>query len=307
MAAAMDIVHMKNLDFLLEVEQHNDSMLPPPMQDTNDFGAEDWNGAADALQQNANLLFNRHRAQTEEQHDEEMAQTAALLSPVTAQSETDSVHTASSKWKLVRNTVLPSAPSSPSRQKIVLSDINPAEDEETGEVDTNALPSSKRLDDSGTGGTENQEPGKKPSSFKARPAKSKFVMELEEFFVPRRKTIFYFLRNTIFFIILPCMGLAAVLFYFAGNPPTGKVDLSANTTNASGGFVNQNGDSISEETASASWWLLFIGVRQMLIFVLAKGVELFLIDFLSVRSRFSVKVLGPWGTLFLLQTKGYVI
>lgn len=69
--------------------------------------------------------------------------------------------------------------------------------------------------------------------------------------------------------------------------------------------MNSKGESIDPKTASTSWWLLFIGVRQVVTFVTAKAVELFFFDFLSVRSRFSVKILGPWGTLFILQSKGW--
>ena len=62
---------------------------------------------------------------------------------------------------------------------------------------------------------------------------------------------------------------------------------------------------VDPKSASASWWLLFIGVRQVIIILLAKAVELIFIDFLSVRSKFSVKVLGSWGTLLVMQSKGW--
>lgn len=51
--------------------------------------------------------------------------------------------------------------------------------------------------------------------------------------------------------------------------------------------------------------LLFLGVRQVAVLLLAKCAEIFFIDILSVRSKFSVRVLGPWATLFILQTKGF--
>ena len=297
---------MKNMDFLLEVENHSESMLPPPLQDTTNDGHEDLTGAADALQQNANLLYNRHRTHTEEHlYDEELGQTAALLSPVASSVESESVQTASSRWKLMKNAVLSPRPST-----LAGPDDTPSESPDNDaapEVDSNGPPSSKRLNQAqppDSNGAGNQQPGQK-ATFKVRSSKNAFVSEFEDFFAPRRKTIIYFLRTTVFFIILPCMGLAAILFYLADNPPTGRVDLSPNATNATGGLVNEKGEEIEQDKASASWWLLFIGVRQVVTFVLAKAIELFFIDFLSVRSRVSVRVLGPWGTLLVLQAKGW--
>jgi hypothetical protein len=51
--------------------------------------------------------------------------------------------------------------------------------------------------------------------------------------------------------------------------------------------------------------ILFIGVRQLITLTLSKAMELFVIDFLSLRTRFTMRLLGPWITLFILQARGW--
>jgi hypothetical protein len=51
--------------------------------------------------------------------------------------------------------------------------------------------------------------------------------------------------------------------------------------------------------------LLFIGVRQLITLSLGKATEIFVIDFLSIRRRFTIRLLGPWVTLFILQARGW--
>jgi hypothetical protein len=41
------------------------------------------------------------------------------------------------------------------------------------------------------------------------------------------------------------------------NPPTGRIDLRAS---ANGTIVQLNGEKIDPDTASASWWIIFICV-----------------------------------------------
>jgi hypothetical protein len=60
------------------------------------------------------------------------------------------------------------------------------------------------------------------------------------------------------------------------------------------------------ESASVSWWFLFIGVRQVITFSLAYATERLITDYI-VRTLWVVKVLGPIGTLFVAQSKGWPI
>jgi hypothetical protein len=102
--------------------------------------------------------------------------------------------------------------------------------------------------------------------------------------------------------------VSAILFYLAGNPPCGltrqcieKNDLEEgsnvtllDTSELAGLLVS----------ASASWWLLFI-VRQLITLTMAKATQAFLVDYLALRSRWIVWMLGPFVTLFMVQSKGW--
>ena len=70
----MDVVHTQHLDLLQD--DLSDDALPAPLLNKADavLGATT---SADALHQNANLLFTRHRTTTEDRVDEEMGE--ALL------------------------------------------------------------------------------------------------------------------------------------------------------------------------------------------------------------------------------------
>ena len=275
LAAAMDVFHTQHMD-LLNDDDHSDDALPAPLQNKVDATVSGGISSADALQKNANLIYNRHRTQTDDQKDEEKPE---LVLP-SVNSDSSSVSTAASKrWQLLRNNLAATKGSlsdSPSKEGRIGDDSLRIEEEPDVLTSSDDAPSPNDKD----GTPPNDEAGKKPTSFEVRPSKNKFVTELEEFFAPRRKTIFHFLRVVILLVIVPSLGVSALLFYFAGNPPTGVVDVKSNSTS----LVNESGRPIDPQTASASWWLLFLGVRQVVTFVLAKAVELFFIDFLLINS-----------------------
>ena len=91
----------------------------------------------------------------------------------------------------------------------------------------------------------------------------------------------------------PATGLAAILFYLTDNPPTGR---------ASNGYTALG---TSGDVASASWWILFICVRQVTTFSLAMLAQLLVVDFLCLGTRVLLKLLGPVLTLLLAQSKGW--
>ena len=61
----------------------------------------------------------------------------------------------------------------------------------------------------------------------------------------------------------------------------------------------------SLEEASVSWWILFVGVRQMITFCLAVLMETVVIDFLMFRTRFFPKLIGTELALLVGQSKGW--
>ena len=52
------------------------------------------------------------------------------------------------------------------------------------------------------------------------------------------------------------------------------------------------------------WWLLFV-VRQIITFSLSHLAQAILVEYLALRSKVSVVLLGPFVTLFLVQSKGW--
>jgi hypothetical protein len=248
----MDFVHAQNLDFCQDAGERDENLLPPKFQETHPNG--EWPAsasAADALQQNANMIYQRHRTATEEQIDEEAGQTAALLSPTI--SDGDSLEmTASMRWRLLQTAT---AVTSPKHADGSLEASDPlAEVPEGSEDDDLPTAAAEPTKDKPQSSSSIPVP-RQNGTYKLGSSKTKFMSELEEFFAPRRGTIYYFLKRTICFVMLPSLGIAAILFYLGENSPTGRLDLNGSK---SGSLINTDGQRVDEKTASASWWLLFI-------------------------------------------------
>jgi hypothetical protein len=109
------------------------------------------------------------------------------------------------------------------------------------------------------------------------------------FFRPRQDRAWTYIKTILFYLILPAGTIAAILFYFCENPPTGKGKAEPD----------------SQERASASWWLIFICIRQVLTLSLALGMQAFIIDFLSLGSRLMLRLVGPVITLLIVTSKGW--
>lgn len=107
------------------------------------------------------------------------------------------------------------------------------------------------------------------------------------FFRPRREHMMSYMKRIICWVMVPFIGIAAILFYFADNTPTGKA------------IDGEPGD-----RASASWWLLFV-VRQVVTATLALGLQVFVIDFLCIGTKGMLRLLGPLLTLLVVQSKGW--
>ena len=61
----------------------------------------------------------------------------------------------------------------------------------------------------------------------------------------------------------------------------------------------------SEPIASVSWWVLFLGVRHVLVFLLARATDVFVIDYIVLQHPRVVRLLGPRVSLVILQSKGW--
>eukprot|EP00557_Chaetoceros_sp_GSL56_P005248 CAMPEP_0176505866 /NCGR_PEP_ID=MMETSP0200_2-20121128/16732_1 /TAXON_ID=947934 /ORGANISM="Chaetoceros sp., Strain GSL56" /LENGTH=1081 /DNA_ID=CAMNT_0017905467 /DNA_START=263 /DNA_END=3505 /DNA_ORIENTATION=- len=96
----------------------------------------------------------------------------------------------------------------------------------------------------------------------------------------QRKNIKRFIK-AFFFVLVPLLVLAFILFYFAGNP---------------GNFRG----------ASYSWWCLF-AIRLGITLTLARVTEFILIDYIALETNITVRVIGRMLTLMLIQAKGWPI
>lgn len=159
-------------------------------------------------------------------------------------------------------------------------------------------------DSGGTGGgspPNNLKPstiGPKPGWLRRMANKVGFVRDIDDFLQPRRESIWVFIK-AVLWVSLPSLGVAFILYYLGDNPPTGTVDRT------SGVLVDENGELVDPTHASASWWLLFIGVRQLVTFSMARFMEGFLVDFICLERRWSLSCFGPTFTLLIVQSKGW--
>mmetsp|Transcript_31570 Transcript_31570/g.76534 ORF Transcript_31570/g.76534 Transcript_31570/m.76534 type:complete len:1185 (-) Transcript_31570:186-3740(-) len=135
----------------------------------------------------------------------------------------------------------------------------------------------------------------RPNPFKHLPYSGKIKKDWEVFsgfLRPRRQTMMTYARIVLFYVMIPSLTIAAILFYLAGNPPYGKCESSA-------------GCQPRKDHASASWWVLFVGCRQVVIVILSVLTQGLLIDFFALRTTLTLRFCGPMFTLFIVQSKGW--
>ncbi|KAL3920631.1 MAG: hypothetical protein SGILL_003161 [Bacillariaceae sp.] len=94
---------------------------------------------------------------------------------------------------------------------------------------------------------------------------------------------FHWITHSTLLLAIPLFVIACILFYQCGNPKPPE-------------FLPGE--------ATLSWWFNFVG-RQLLIFELARVSQYFMIDFLVLSTRFVSRTLGPWVTIFCIQSKGW--
>ena len=160
--------------------------------------------------------------------------------------------------------------------------------------------------------------------------------EFEDWFNLKRPGVTRYIRSVLIFLIIPATTVAAILYYVAENPPCGTTEeceranlgvatsarnvlraeepnmvegTTGNTTETEApeeDFENFVNTAVSLfQSASVSWWILFLCVRQVVTLSLSFMTEGFLIDFLTLRSKWAVKLFGPFVTLFLVQAHGW--
>jgi hypothetical protein len=147
--------------------------------------------------------------------------------------------------------------------------------------------------DNGKSDSKKSKTGKRKSNinpFRSLPYAEKIREEWEvmhDFLRPRQSGIYIYCKYVLLYLMLPGLGIAASLYHLADNPPTGK------------------GKDIHSEYASASFWVIFICIRQVIVATLAKCTEVLFIDFLALQTRLVLRLFGPVVTLLIVQSKGW--
>jgi len=116
----------------------------------------------------------------------------------------------------------------------------------------------------------------------------------KRFLKPRYHSMKVYVKIFLLYVLLPTLGVSTLLFYAFGNP---KVSF--------GCISNSNIPGAKPDCPSLSWFLNFLIIRQAITFSLAKATGIFLIDFLALKTRVVLRLLGPIPTLMFVQSKGW--
>jgi len=109
---------------------------------------------------------------------------------------------------------------------------------------------------------------------------SKMRYEWNLLIVPKLPTFRRHISHVLFFLVFPCLAVAAVLFYMFDNPMAGNTGTSI------------------------SWWIIFVGARQAITMGLTWVGQVFWVEILALRSRLFNTIVGPYVSLAIIQSSG---
>ncbi|KAL3920681.1 MAG: hypothetical protein SGILL_003135 [Bacillariaceae sp.] len=131
------------------------------------------------------------------------------------------------------------------------------------------------------------------------------LKEVERIVARGKKSIKQTIRNAMFVLILPCTAIAFFLFYVLDNPGAVVIFVPTNGTQApSSNSFESSTRVVSNEQPSYSWLFLFFGVRQVITFNLAVGIQYLLITYYS-QAGVNFLLAGPMTRLLIIQAKGW--
>ena len=113
-----------------------------------------------------------------------------------------------------------------------------------------------------------------------------------DFIEPRKATIKDLWMKGMGMVILPSLAIASFLYYVVDNPPTGILE-------------ENNSIQIKKVNPSASYWVIFLGCRQVITLLLAITLEIIFLDFLTLRTKWVTFFFGPHISLAIAQSKGW--
>lgn len=98
--------------------------------------------------------------------------------------------------------------------------------------------------------------------------------------VPKLPTFRKHISHVLFFLVLPCLAVASILFYMFDNPMAGNTGTSI------------------------SWWIIFIGARQAITLGFTWIGQTFWVEILALRSKLFNTIVGPYVSLAIIQSSG---
>jgi hypothetical protein len=110
---------------------------------------------------------------------------------------------------------------------------------------------------------------------------SKIRSEYTELIVPKLPQFRQNIAHILLYMVIPCLTVAAVLYYMCDNPMAGNTGTSI------------------------SWWIIFLGVRQPIIFELTLVGEVFWVEIFALRSKLFNRAVGPYISLAFIQSRGW--
>lgn len=278
--------------------------------------------SAEALAQNASTLLKRHKRNESDKSNEHGAASAANHSIHDEETSShasvrSSGNRASESWGKLRQAVSVGAALKDAVHSKKTDE--PADIVITEENDSDiAAEQSTRFGDSGGDGGSSFQGSKSYRNNKSRRRmtvknmKRRVQTGFEDFedWLKLKKIDAYGFIKIVLVATVILSGVAAILFYLAGNPPCGSTNCVTQThlTLVNGSSTSQTKTDLLDVlvSASASWWLLFV-CRQIITFTIAKGLESFIIDFLALRTKLTLHSIGAFGTLFIVQSRGWPI
>jgi hypothetical protein len=118
-------------------------------------------------------------------------------------------------------------------------------------------------------------------SSKDRSFHAKVYSEYTELIVPKIPQFQKEISIVLFYVVIPFLAVAASLFYLFDNPMAGDTGTSI------------------------SWWILFVGVRQPIIFEFTRVGEVFWVEIFALRSKLFNRAVGPYVSLAFIQSSGW--
>lgn len=171
----------------------------------------------------------------------------------------------------------------------------PVADNSSGNNDPKKTDAENADDEQGSG----RRPQSRPSSFRGDLKND--IYDFAEWSKIGRRGAFRYIRNVTIFLLIPLLGAATVCYYAFDNPPPCDTKVVVRTE---GNSTQVTREEDCEETISISYWLLFT-VRQIVTFSLARLVQAILVDFICLRTRLAVRLLGAHLTLWTVQSRGW--